>query len=253
MRCKMHDHILFPMKLCAAQIRSAAGDLDHNIEKHIQLIRLAASEDADIILFPELSLTGYEPKLAEQLATTIDDARFNVFQKSSDENSITIGAGMPMKNDRGTSIGMLIFQPHKPRALYSKQHLHSDELPYFVNGNEQIILNVKDHSIAPATCYESLLPEHAESISAKANVYFTSVAKSANGIAKAFKHYPSMAKKHSMIVMMANCVGPSDDFESVGNSAVWNSEGELIDKLGENEEGILIYDASSRKAIKRVI
>ncbi|CAD0299471.1 nitrilase-related carbon-nitrogen hydrolase [Xanthomonas hortorum] len=52
------------MKLIAAQISSIPGEIGKNISKHLDVIRLAASKDADVLIFPELSLTGYEPGLA---------------------------------------------------------------------------------------------------------------------------------------------------------------------------------------------
>jgi predicted amidohydrolase len=238
------------MKICVAQIRPIKGEIDKNIEIHKKFIDLAISKDADMIFFPELSLTGYEPKLAKNLATTQDDNRFDDFQNISDSHNITIGVGMPTKSNSDILISMVIFQPHESRHTYSKQILHSDEVPYFVNGQQQIILTTKKKKIAPAICYESLQPEHAERVFKKGvEIYTASVAKSVNGVAKAFKHYPEIAKKYSMTVLMSNCLGQCDDFESVGKSAIWNKNGLLVGQLNETAEGILIYDTDAEKVI----
>jgi len=58
------------MKICIAQTTPIKGDIEKNIENHKKLIALSIQENADIIVFPELSLTGYEPKLVKELATT---------------------------------------------------------------------------------------------------------------------------------------------------------------------------------------
>jgi len=79
------------MKLCAAQIRPFKGNIQKNIEAHKRFIELAVSYKADIIIFPELSLTGYEPTLAKELATTQDDKRLDEFQSISDTKKITVG------------------------------------------------------------------------------------------------------------------------------------------------------------------
>ena len=236
------------MKICIAQIRPVKGETDKNIEIHKKFIDLAISKEADMIFFPELSLTGYEPKLAKNLATTQNDKRFDDFQNISDSHNITIGVGMPTKIDSDISISMIIFQPHESRQTYSKQILHSDEFPYFVNGQQQIILTTKNKKIAPAICYESLQLEHAERVFKKGvEIYIASVAKSANGVAKAFKHYPDIAKKYSMTVLMSNCLGLCDDFESVGKSAIWNKNGLLVGQLNEIAEGTLLYDTDTEK------
>lgn len=232
------------MKICVAQTRPIKGEIDKNIEIHKKFIDLATYKGANMIFFPELSLTGYEPLLAKHLATTQDDTRFDDFQKISDSHNITVGVGMPTKSNSKILVSMIIFQPNKSRQTYSKQILHSDEFPYFVHGQQQIILTAEKKKIAPAICYESLQPEHSErAFNSGVEIYIASVAKSANGVAKAIKHYPDIAKKYSMIVLMSNCLGPCDDFESVGKSAIWNKDGLLVGQLDETE-GILLYDTN---------
>jgi predicted amidohydrolase len=238
------------MKICAAQVRPFKGDISKNIEVHNKMILLAAVHGADAIVFPELSLTGYEPELAKELATTIDDERLNGFQKLSNANKITICLGMPTKSEDGLLISMFIFQPKQPRLIYSKQKLHEDEFPFFINGQSKVALNIKDSIVAPAICYESLLPEHAEEASkSNASVYMTSVAKTANGVEKAYKHYPVIAQQYSMAVIMSNSIGPSDNFIGAGKSSVWNSKGNLIAALDGTKEGILIFDTQTEQAI----
>ena len=242
------------MKICVAQMRPIKGNIEKNIETHQTFIASAIAHGADMIVFPELSLTGYEPTLAKGLATTQEDERLRVFQTLSDENQITIGIGLPTRGETGILISMVIFQPHQARQTYSKQMLHADELPYFVNGERQIVLTAGETIVAPAICYESLQSEHAASaVEQGANVYVASVAKSANGVAKAFKHYPTIAQKYSIPVLMANCLGPCDDFEGVGQSAIWNQNGVLMGQLDETTEGILLYDTEDETATALVL
>ena len=128
------------MRLCAAQLSPAAGDVDGNVRKHLALIDVAVSHKADLIYFPELSLTGYEPKLAEALATDADDRRLDVLQERADTEGIVIGIGLPKRSRDGTRIAMVIFGPRRDRLTYAKQQLHPDELPFFVRGEHQLIL-----------------------------------------------------------------------------------------------------------------
>lgn len=230
------------MKISIAQIRPIKGDVLANIEAHKRLINLAIDKGVDIIVFPELSLTGYEPKLAHQLAIEINDNQINIFQKIANKGNIIIALGMPLKTPIGIQIGMLIFQPNLPRISYAKQHLHEDEYPYFVAGKEQVFLNIHP-KIAFAICYESLLPKHAQMVHEKgATIYIASVAKSTKGIQKAMDYFPIIAKQYAMPVLMANCLGTCDDFESVGQSSIWNKNGVLIAQLDDKNEGILIFE-----------
>lgn len=231
------------MKICLAQTKAIKGDIQANIANHLCLINQALAHQADAIFFPELSLTGYEPELAESLATTVHDARFEVFQEMSDTHTITIGAGLPVRTEKGIQITMLIFQPHQAIQAYAKQQLHTDELPYFVAGNNQIILWPDTLKMAPAICYESLQTSHVQNACALgAKVYQASVAKSKKGLDKAYAHYPIIAQQYQMPILMVNCVGYCDNFESAGGSAIWNSKGELIATLDGGSEGVLVVD-----------
>lgn len=238
------------MKIAVAQTRPIKGDISANIETHKKLIDLAISHKADAIFFPELSVTGYEPELVKELATKQEDKEFDDFQEISNINKITIGLGMPTREVSGIKISMIIFQPNTSRQTYSKQQLHSDEFPFFVKGEKQIILTVDNKKIAPAICYESLQTNHSENANKLgAEIYLASVAKSQNGIDKAMTHYPAIAKKFSIPVLMTNCVGYCDNFQSVGQSSVWTKQGNLAGKLNDKVEGVLIFDTETEEAI----
>lgn len=233
------------VKLAVAQIHPVKGDIAANIVVHMRLIEQATAQSANALFFPELSLTGYEPELANALVTTPDDPRLNVFQNLSDAHSLTIGVGLPIRTDAGVQIGMVIFQPDQPRQTYGKQQLHADELPYFVPGDSQIMIRIDGQIIAPAICYESLQPIHAQNAhESGATIYVASVAKSQAGVDKAMAHYPAIARRYGMPVLMVNCVGYCDNFLSAGQSGAWNSRGELMGQLGREEEGVLVVDDS---------
>ena len=242
------------MKLCVAQTRPVKGDIQRNIGNHKRLIDLAIVNGANAIFFPELSITGYEPELANDLATNQDDGRFGVFQEISNDHRITIGVGMPIQSESGIRIGMIIFQPHEPRQTYAKQHLHTDEYPYFVTGDQQVFLIEDNHKIAPAICYELSVSEHAGNAHKQhADIYVASVAKTEVGVEKAVNRLADVASNYSMTVLMANCVGRCDNFESAGKSSVWNNKGVLVGQLDDAHEGILIIDTDTQEIREMVL
>ena len=242
------------MKICVAQTRPVKGDVAANISTHKKLIALAVSSSADIIVFPELSLTGYEPALAKDLAADIADKRFDDFQEISDLSNISIGVGMPVKNNAAVLIGIITFQSHRPREVYPKQYLHQDEIPFFVNGHHQIYLPENKTKIAPAICYEVFVPEHVENaFKNDAKIYLASVAKSYGGAEKAMKTMSCLAKKYAMTVLMSNCIGHCDNFDCGGKTSIWNDKGQLLGQLDDQHEGILIIDTDSQEIIQKVI
>lgn len=236
------------MKLAVAQIRPIRGDIAQNIASHKKLIELAISEGAALIVFPELSLTAYERALGVALATTQDDPRLDDLQDLSNRGSITICAGLPTKSEHGVQISMILFQPNKSRITYSKQFLHDDETSFFVKGADPFKLRLGEINIAPAICYESLVPQHlTQALIGDLDVYLASVADSPQGVEKAHRIYPQIAREHGIIVMMSNCVGGADDFVGVGRSAIWNGVGQLIGQLDDVGEGLLILEMKTEK------
>jgi len=95
---------------------------------------------------------------------------------------------------------------------------------------------------------------HADELAAlSTEIHLASVAKPACGLAKAMAHYPAVARRHHMSVIMANCVGPSDNFISVGQSAVWSVHGELLAQMDAESEGLVVLDtASGRASVKHL-
>jgi predicted amidohydrolase len=59
--------------IAAAQSRSVRGDIETNVTIHAGYVRLAANHSCNLIIFPELSLTGYEPDIAADLILDTDD------------------------------------------------------------------------------------------------------------------------------------------------------------------------------------
>ena len=235
------------MKICVAQTRPMRGDIAGNLVAHARLIEMAASRDAEMIVFPELSLTGYEPKLASELATDENDPRFDELQRLSDTRRITIGAGVPTKSDKLPCISMVLFQPNQKRETYSKQYLHADEEPFFSPGKEHDGLITGQPKIALAICYELSVPEHAEyAVRHGADVYIASVAKTERGVVNASERLADIAKHHAMTVLMSNSIGPSGDGDCAGQSAVWSNTGSLLAQLDGEHEGVLIVDTETQ-------
>lgn len=242
------------MRIVAAQLRPVGGDVAANLAEHLAVIDRAARCGADLIFFPELSLTGYEPRLAASLAMDAGDPRLDVFQQLSERHELVVGVGLPLRSAAGVQIGMVFFRPGSQRTTYAKRHLHEDELPYFVQGAEPVLLQIRSLRLAPAICYESLLAAHAaEAAGLGTDIYLASVAKPQGSLQRALLHFPDIARRHRLQVVMVNSVGPCDDFISAGGSAAWNHRGELQACLGNEHAGSICveYGADGLETVRR--
>lgn len=240
------------MKISVAQTHPIKGNIEANILNHRRLIDLAITEKVEMIIFPELSTTGYEPELCKDLATTQNDERFDIFQELSENHRITIGIGVPTRSNAGTRISTVIFQPNQPRQTYSKQHLHSSEIPFFVVGNHHTFLS--DNQVALAICYELSIPEHsANAFQHGANVYIASTVNSYNDVDKDLGILSNIAKNYSMTVLMANCIGFTGEYNCAGKSSVWNNQGVLMGQMNDKHEGVLIFDTETEILSEKLI
>lgn len=242
------------MRICVAQSSPVAGDIQANIDRHLRLIDLAVMDSAELVVFPELSITGYEPTLARELAVEPNDRRFEVFQNVSDTRHISIGIGAPTQSSEGIRISLVLFQPGQHRRVLSKRHLHVSEEPFFVRGPESANLIGKSKKIALAICYELSVPEHAAKASRNSvEIYLASVADSVKDIDRVTKRLATIAQEHSMNVLMSNYVGTYNGYKAAGRTSAWTKDGVLLSQLDNQSEGFIVMDTNTMSVTSRIV
>lgn len=231
------------MRIALAQVGAIPGDIEGNVPIHEALARLAGTHGADLVVFPELSLTGYEPLRAAELATGPGDVRLRPLQRFCDLGDVAIGVGLPVGSEVGVHIAMLLLRPHRPVVTILKHYLHADEEPYFRPGDGSVPVAFGATRVAFAICYELSVPRHARrAAEAGAGLYLASVAKVADGAERAHASLAGIARRYRMPVLMVNAVGPCDGKMAGGRSATWASDGSLLGELGAADEGLLLFD-----------
>ena len=126
-------------KIALAQISSKLANVEENIEKHLSYIEKAVKEKADIILFPELSLTGYSVKDAVfDVAISINDKKLDVLKKASEKISICLGMVELTDNFEAKNTNIFL-ENGKIIARHRKVYLPTygvyEEKRYFTPGN----------------------------------------------------------------------------------------------------------------------
>ena len=241
------------MRVAVAQTRPVAGDVTRNLVGHLRCVEVAAQLGAGRLAFPELSLTGYEPALAAELAIDADDARLAPLRAAAERYAMTIIVGAPTSCTGGVCISSLVIEPSGERGVYSKQFLHADEEPFFVAGPRRQHLLGERGEIALAICYELSVAEHAAAAAAcGASVYLASVAKTAAGVQRAHARMAEIARTHGMAALLANCVGVADGVACAGGSAAWNARGDLLAQLDADTEGVLVLDVEADQVDARM-
>ncbi len=238
------------MKIALIQYRAFKGDLEANLQSHLHWVEKALQHHANLVVFPELSLTGYEPELAAELATGAEDARLDPLQQLADSGQVTIAAGLPTRSEAGLHISLIFFRPDQDRITYSKQYLHHSEVPWFVPTHQPLTLPFAGEVVAPAICFELSVQEHHEyALKQGATVYVASTLNSVAGVETDLARMEAFASRYHIPALMNNYVGESGGYQCGGKSSVWDAQGVCIARLSGDREGMIVFDTTVQEIL----
>ncbi|WP_024647126.1 carbon-nitrogen hydrolase family protein [Pseudomonas syringae] len=228
--------------LAAAQFCSLRGNFQRNLAGHLAFMQRAADLGVDYLLFPELSLTGYEPDLARELAMTSNDARLQPIRALAMQLRLITTVGVPLKgSDDSVQIGALTFTAEGEVIAYAKQYLHPGEDAVFSPGSKDCYLPLDQHRVGLCVCADFSRPEHAQRISdGGAWLYAASVLISPGGYEHDAELLSGHARRHSLPVLMANHGAPTGGWESAGCSGMWDEAGRRVGGMDGAGHGLVI-------------
>lgn len=156
-----------PLRLVLAQSNLIVGDIRGNTRLIIDNIRQArAAHHADLVVFPELALTGYPPEdllLRPGLHRAIKAAVDEIIAASSD---IGVVLGLPEYTDNQLYNSCLVIENKIVRGCYRKQVLPNygvfDEKRYFTAGTEACVLDIAGIPVAFSICEDIWQPQPAQ-------------------------------------------------------------------------------------------
>ncbi|WP_338885663.1 carbon-nitrogen hydrolase family protein [Xenorhabdus sp. TH1] len=239
--------------IAAAQFVPVRGNVEENIRMHQRLISAAVSEKVNVIIFPELSLTGYEHDLAKGLAFIDADTRLEPFRILAREHNITIIVGAPVNaGGEKPQIGVFIISPKTPIFHYSKIYLHPGEEKFFAPGSDVKVFQCHGQSLGLAICADTGSAVHAHNTATMgASVYLSSVLITEGGYYNDTAKLQNYAKSYGMVVVMANYSGLSGGLNAIGKSAIWDEDGKLI--IEAPEVGSCVVIAKLRGTNSKII
>ncbi|GAA0249631.1 carbon-nitrogen hydrolase family protein [Cryptosporangium japonicum] len=212
--------------LAVAQPRLESFAVAANALAHAEAVRSAS---ARVVVFPEMSLTGYEftaPVLDP------DDPRLAPLVAACAETGTLALAGAPVD---GPSIGMLAVDGDGARVVYRKQYLGGGEGAVFVPGPEPVVLEVDGWRLGLAICKDTGIPRHAADTAALGvDVYVAGVLETAEDFDVPAERAARIAGAHGVPVAIASFAGSSGEgFDrAAGGSGVWAADGSLLARAG---------------------
>lgn len=230
-----------------AQAPVVRGALQENLAQHIHMIEKSAQNDADLVVFPELSLTGYELDLAQELAFVKNSPILKELSQSAVNNDIIVIAGAPLASETNAkpTIGAVICFPDGSMHFYSKQYLHEGEDKFCSNGSTDYFLHINGNKIALAVCADFVSPEHSQrAAELGADIYVASALISENGFATDAKILSGIASKYSFPVLLSNHISTTGGWTTCGNNSIWNQNGEHALSSGSKAPCLVVCKVS---------
>lgn len=217
--------------IAAAQSTSAPLDVAANVLEHLRFIEAAAGHGVQWLVFPELSLTGYELAAMPDLVLHAEHALLAPLREASRRTGMAVTVGAPVDaNSVLPAIGAITLRPDGQHSVYRKFHLHGSEKTFASPGLAGVHVQTMGATrLASAICADTNVPSHAASAAqAGANVYAAGILTSEKGYAAEVPLWQGYARDHRMVIVIANHGGPSGGYVSAGKSGIWDADGRCI-------------------------
>ena len=239
--------------LAAAQVEARPGKMEESIEAHLRLAETAADAGASLVIFPELSLTGYRDTLTLGDAIGPGDGVLEPLAELAPRRGITIVAGAPLAAGQGLMIGSIIFGADGMRGTYTKRYLHESETPVFAQGNGGPMLSVRGTAVGLAICAEVNHPAHfPDTVASGARVYAASSFLSPRGYEKDFLRLTTCTQTLGVPALMAN-FADSPELEAAGGTAAWDDAGRLLAAAPRTGECVVLAEWDGDRWRGRVV
>ena len=246
------------MKIALAQINPSLGDLRRNLSAHLQRIRQARSRKADLVVFPELSLTGYLLlDLVQDLALDLDRAA-EIRKLASASRDLGVLLGVAECTDRfryhNTSLllegGKATF---RHRKVYLPTYGMFDEGRYFGPGDRfRVHSSQRLGRLGVLICEDAWHPSSAYLLAqGGADVIVVQSAGPVRGMRSGGESASrsawrdlcrAMAQFNTVYVLYCNRVGHEEGWTYSGGSFAVDPMGEVIAEAGSDSEELLLVD-----------
>jgi NAD+ synthase (glutamine-hydrolysing) len=238
------------LRLALAQINTTVGDFDCNFQKITHYTKLAVGKKADIIAFPELTLTGYPPEDLLLKQKFIMDNLSYLEKLSPLSKNITMVVGfVDHKDDIFNSAAIL--HNGELSHTYHKQFLPNygvfDEDRYFQKGTEVTTITLNDINIGINICEDIWYPfgpARDQALYGNAEIIIN-ISASPYSIGKGHERLRMMTQRsidNVVIIAHVNLIGAQDELVFDGNSMIISETGKLISKAAAFREDLLIVD-----------
>ena len=249
----------YALTISIAQLNFLVGDISGNAQRVIDTAQgLQAEEKSDLVVFPELTLTGYPPEdllLRPSLQKRIDRALQEICNAVQ---GVDVLLGCPYFIDGRLYNCAVLIQHGKISSIYQKQHLPNyqvfDEVRYFTPGTQTRVVKIKGIPVGITICEDTWFEEptrQAAAAGAKLIVNLNASPFHFDKQADREQALKSRVLETGVPIVYANLVGGQDELVFDGRSMLIDREGQIRFTAPACEEGVfpLHFDLDSEQCL----
>ncbi|HEV2590604.1 MAG TPA: NAD+ synthase [Gaiellaceae bacterium] len=238
------------MRLALAQTNSVVGDIDGNAARVVERIEAARAQGADVVLLPELMVTGYPAEDLLLRPGFVRAARRAVDEIARTTQGIVALVGTPLFENGALYNACFVLADGAVQDVYRKHHLPNygvfDEDRYFEPGNDRVLLDIAGVRVGVTICEDIWItgPPSSELGGAGAQLV-ANISASPFHVGKAAEREEIVrrcAAANGTPVALCNMVGAQDELVFDGHSVVIGADGEVLARAAGFEEDLLVVD-----------
>jgi len=243
------------MRLALAQIDPTVGDLEGNRELILAGIAEARKTGADLVVLPELAVTGYPPEDLLLRPGFVRAARASLDGIAAETRGLVALVGLPLL-DGELYNACAICADGEIVGWAKKRHLPNygvfDEKRYFASGDELALVDVAGAKVGITICEDMWIPgpPTSELVAAGAELV-VNLSASPFHIGRAQEReaiFAAQARENGVRVALCNMVGGQDELVFDGHSLVLESDGSVLARAPGFEETLLVVDLEHPEA-----
>jgi NAD+ synthase (glutamine-hydrolysing) len=239
-------------------MNAVVGDLDGNRDRILRYVSDAREAGADLVVLPELAVTGYPPEDLLLRPGFVRAAQAAVDEIAQKTTGIVALVGTPWL-DRDLANACAICADGHVQAVYRKHFLPNygvfDEHRYFREGRDLVLVRLGDVDIGPTICEDVWQPGPPATDLALAGAQLVvNLSASPFHVGKAEDREEMLvtrARDTSSYVAFCNLVGGQDELVFDGHSLVLDDAGTVLARAPGFEEHLLVVDVDPRDALAR--
>jgi predicted amidohydrolase len=232
--------IVKEINVCVAQLTPKLGDKQYNYDRIVEAVVKAKEEHAQIVIFPELFLSGYSiGENVSEMAETIDGPFMTKVRNVCKEHGLYAVLGFPEDGQDGNYYisSVLIDDRGEVLGVYRKVHLFDAEKHYFQPGSAFEVIETPLGSIGMMICFDVEFPEMARALKLLGADVIVII--NANMHPYEMHHHIfalSRAMENEIPVMICNRLGKEGELDFCGDSMVIDAAGNILLALKDKEQ-----------------